>query len=162
MAHDISPTTGETYYSGTWVGVKEVLRVMNIGEGKLAKVTEEMCNHFQERVDRMVDDMLAQTYHVPILAINRVEPDGSTKRVFPGSLADAALYWSASLLLLTEFQGLSQNLTEQANSYVDRSRRQVYAVVAFNHRLRGQELRSNISHTLPPTMQPAKLPEANF
>jgi hypothetical protein len=135
---------------------------MNIGEGKLAKVTEEMCNRFQERVDRMIDDLLAQTYHVPIVAMNHVQPDGTTKKVMPGALADAALYWTASELLLTEFQGLSQNLTEQANSYVDRSRRQVFSLTIFNYRMRGQELRSNISHTLPPTMQPAKLPEPNF
>ena len=162
MACDISPTTGDAYYSGGWVNIQDVLRVMDIGEGKLAKVTQEMTNRFQERVDREIDDILSETYHVPLLAMNECQPDGSTKKVFPGSVRQHAIYWTAALLLTTEFQGLSQNMTEQANAYIEMARRQMHAINAFTHRLRGQEMRSNISHTLPPTLQPARLPEANF
>ena len=32
---DISPTTGETYYSGDWEQVKDVLRVLNMDDGIL-------------------------------------------------------------------------------------------------------------------------------
>jgi len=162
MACDISPSTNESYYSGAWQNIRDVLRVMDIGEGRLAQVTEEMTNRFQERVDREIDDILAQTYHVPLIEINRCRPDGTTAKVFPGSVRQHAIYWTAALLLMTEFQGLSQNMTEQANTYIETARREMYAINGFTHRLRGQEFRSNISHTLPPTLQPARLPEANF
>jgi hypothetical protein len=121
-----------------------------------------MVNHYQERVDRETDDIFSHTYHVPLVPRNRVQPDGVTRKVFPGSVTMATLYWTAGTLLLNEFQQLSQNLTDQANSYVEMYRRQIHALAAFMHRLRGQELRSNISNTMPPSLQPPRLPEANF
>jgi hypothetical protein len=162
MANNTSDTTGEQYYSGDWKDVKNVLSVLDIGEGKLAKVTMELVNFYQEMIDRDIDDIVGELYHVPLRSMNQCQPDGTTKRVFPGAVRRTAIYWTAGLLLLNEFQQLSQNVTDQAQGYVDDSRRQVYAIIRFNHRLWGQELKSNISRTLPPSMQPPDLPEANF
>jgi hypothetical protein len=161
MAVDIA-STGEPFYSGPWAGVQAVLRVLNIGEGKLALVTQELVNFYQETVDREIDALLQPLYHVPLRAMNQIQPDGTLKRVFPGDIHRLALYWTAGLMLLSEFQNLSQNVTDQAQSYIDDSRKALFAVVRFNHRIPGQEAKSHISRTLPPNMQPPAIPEANF
>jgi hypothetical protein len=162
MSVDVSPTTNETYYSGHWSEIQEILRVLNLGEGKLAKVTEEMTNHYQEMVDREIDGILEPLYHVPLRAMNQVQPDGSTKRVFPGDIRRAAKYWVAGLMLLGEFQNLSQNVTDQANLYTEDSKKAMFAIIRFNHRIPGQERKSHISRTMPPNMQPPAIPEPNF
>ena len=161
MAVDIS-STGQGFYSGSWVSIQNVLRVLNIGEGKLAKVTQELVNEYQETVDRSIDDSLDVLYHTPLLMLNEVQPDGTTKQQFPGSVVRMARYWVAGLLLLNEFQNLGQNITDQAQAYVDDARRSLYSLMRPEHWLNGQVRKSNISRTLPPNMQPAQLPEANF
>lgn len=161
MPVDIA-STGEQYYSGSYQELQEILRVLNIGEGKLAKVTEVMTNHYQEMVDREIDALLEPLYHVPLRAMNQVEPDGTLKRVFPGDVRRLAKYWTSGLMLLSEFQGLAQNVTDQAQSYIDDSRKGIYAIIRFNHRIPGQERKSHISRTMPPGMQPPAIPEANF
>jgi hypothetical protein len=162
MAVDVSPVTGEQYYSGPWSEIQEILRVLNIGEGKLAKVTEAMTNHYQEKIDREIDGILESLYQVPLRAMNQVQPDGSTKRVFPGDIRRLAQYWVAGLMLLSEFQNLSQNVTDQANSYIEDARKSLFAIIRFNHRIPGQERKSHISRTMPPGMQPPAIPEPNF
>ena len=162
MAADISEVTGQRFYSGTWRQVQNVLRVLNIGEGKMAKVTQEMVNEYQETVDREMDAILTTLYIPPIRAFNQVQPDGTTVEVFPGDVRRHARYWTAGLLLLNEFQGLSQNVTDQGQQYMEDARRSIYAIVRFNHRIPGQELRSFMSRTMPPTLQPAAFPEPQF
>jgi len=162
MPVDISPITGEIFYSQDWQGIQQILRVLNIGEGKLAKVTQEMTNNFQEIVDREIDAILEPLYHVPLRAMNQVQPDGSLKRVFPGDVRRLAKYWTAGLMLLSEFQNLSQNVTDQAQGYIDDSRKGFFAIIRYNHRIPGQERKSHISRFMPPTVQPPSLPEANF
>lgn len=162
MANETSDVTGEEYYSGSWQDVQNVLRVLDIGEGKLAKVNMQLINYYQEMIDREIDGILSELYYVPLRALNQVQPDGTTKRVFPGTIRRLATYWTAGLLLLNEFQSLAQNITDQAQGYVDDARRELHAAMRPNQRLWGQELKSNISRTLPPPLQPADLPEANF
>jgi hypothetical protein len=162
MPVDVSSVTGEIFYSGPWSEIQEILRVLNIGEGKLAQVTEIMTNHYQEMVDREIDALLNPLYQVPLRAMNQIQPDGSLKRVFPGDIRRLAKYWVAGLMLLSEFQNLSQNVTDQAQAYVDDSRKALYAIIRFNHRIPGQEFKSQISKTLPAAIQPPSIPEANF
>jgi hypothetical protein len=162
MAANISPTTGEPFYSQSWENIQNVCRVLDIGEGKLSLVTMELVAFYQEMVDREIDDTLGDVYHVPLRAMNQVQPDGNTVRVFPGAIKRLAVYLSAGLLLMNEFQQLGQNVTDQAQGYIDDARRQMHALSRFNHRLNGQEFKSNISRTMPPTLQPPDLPEANF
>ena len=162
MAVDISPTTGEIYYSSSWVAVQNILRVLNIGEGKLAKVTEVLVNYYQEMVDRDMDAILGELYQVPLRAMNQVQPDGTTKRVIPGDVVRAARYWTAGLLLVNEFQNLEQNMTSQAEQYIEDSRKQTYAMAKYTHRLYGQRRKSNLSRTLPPNFQPPAPVEQNW
>ena len=159
---NISPVTGETYYSGPWENIQNVLRVLDIGEGKLANVNQQMVSGYQEGIDRSIDAILESVYLVPLRAMNQCQPSGDTVRVFPGDVRRLAIYWVSGLLLLTEFQQLSQNTTEQANKYIEESRRQMFAMTRFTNRLYGQIRKSNISRTLPPNMQPPDVVERDF
>ena len=159
---DISPTTGETYYSGSWTEIQDILRVIDIGEGKMAKVTQPMVNGYQETIDRDIDAILMELYHTPLRAMNQMQPDGVTRRVFPGDIRRCARYWVAGLLLLNEFQNLAQNITDQATAYVEDSKKQIYAMKRYSHRVPGQERKSQLSRTIPPNFQPAAVPEPDF
>jgi hypothetical protein len=159
---DISPTTGQEFYSGTWQNIQDILRVIDIGEGKMAKVTQPMVNNYQETIDRDIDAIIGELYHVPLRAMNQMQPDGITKRVFPGDIRRCARYWVAGLILLNEFQGLAQNITDQATQYVDDSKKQIFAIKRYNHRVPGQERKSHLSRTIPPNFQPAAVPEPDF
>lgn len=158
----ISPTTGETPYSGSWEDVKSVLSVMNIDEGKLATLNEPMVSKYQEMVDREIDGILGELYHTPFISMRQVQPNGTKKVVFPGDLRRAARYWSAALLMLNEFQQLSQNTTEQATTYIEDSRKQIFAMKRFHHRIPGQRRKSQLSRTISPNFQPASIPEQDF
>jgi hypothetical protein len=162
MAEEKSDVTGERYYSGSWTAIQHVLRVLNIGEGKMDRVTQPLVNEYQESVDREIDGILSEIYSVPLRSFNEVQPDGSMKRVFPGDVAQAAKYWTAGLLLLNEFQQLAQNITDQATQYVDESRRKIFCLKRFTHRLRGQERKSNWGRTIPPSMQPPAIVEKDY
>jgi len=162
MQPSTSKVTGEQFYSGDWQSIKNILRVLNIGEGKMAAITQETTENFQEIVDREIDAILESLYHVPLRAMNQVQPDGSTKRVFPGDIRRLAQYWVAGLMLMSEFQNLSQNITDQAQAFIEDSRKSLYAIIRFNHRIPGQEPKSHISKTCPAAIQPPSIPEPNF
>lgn len=159
MASDISPTTSEQFYSGTWQNIQDVLRILDIGEGKMSKVNQPMVNRYQEQVDREIDAVLNETYQTPIRAMNQVQPDGTTRRVFPGDIVWAARYWTAGMLALAEFQQLEQNMTDQAQAMVNDARTQVFGMTRPTHRIPWQRKKSNISRTMPPNMQPPAIPE---
>ena len=253
---DVSITTGEIWYSGSWKDIQELLRVLNIGEGRMAQVTQPMVENFQEMIDRDIDAILQDTYQTPIRSYNQVRPGGpiigpspitgwvsggsqvipagassvtisgqswanipdsvivtvaksaglfnlyatvdnetittdgftatlsaeadpgyilsyfvskdsgpqpvvigASTRVFPGDVRRAARYWTAGQILVTEFQQLEANLTDQATQMVNDARNQVYAFCRPTHRIPGQRRKSNISRTMPPNMQPSAFPE---
>ena len=252
----VSKTTGEPFYSGTFQDVKEIIRVLNIGEGKMAQLTQPDVEFYQELIDRDCDSILSSAYQVPIRSYNQVQtvdsgtppvPGGAAAgvqaitlgdttvtvsgqawsflptsviavvlkpsgdfniyatvredtittdgfiadlsavagtgyslsyivsapgsswtpmfgtgmqvRVFPGDVRRAALYWTAGQILISEFQQLEANLTEQATQMVADARMQVYAMVRTNHRIPGQRRLSTISRSMPPNLQPNAFPE---
>lgn len=159
---EVSPVTNQPYYSGSWTSIQDILRWMQMGEGKLAKITQEMVNRYQEMVDREIDSMLQEVCYVPLKAFNQAQPDGSTASVFPGNVRRLARYWSAGLLVHGEFQQLEPNMSEAATAYVDDSRRELFKMIRFNVRILGQVSKSNVSRTMPPTMQPPTAPEPDF
>jgi hypothetical protein len=159
---DTSPTTGEQFYSGNWTDVKNILSVLNIGDGKMDRVNQELINNYQEMVDREIDGILGEIIQTPLRAMNQVQPNGLTKRVFPGDVVSLARYWTAGLLLLNEFQQLAQNISEQATSYIDESKKKTYALKKGCHRMRGQDIKSSLSRTVPPSMQPPSPIEADY
>jgi len=157
-----SSVTGQSFYSGDWSDIKQVCAVLNIGTGKLAQITQDGVEFYQEMVDREIDDLLTEVYHVPLREINQYQPDGTTKSLFPGSICRLARYWTGGLLLSNQFQGLDSNTNESAASYIEDARREVFKIIRFNHRLVGQKMKSNVSRTMPPTMQPPTMPEPDF
>ena len=162
MYSSVSPTTGENFYSGSFQDIAGILSVLNIGEGKMDKLTQPTVENYQEITDREIDGILGECYTVPLRGMNQVQPNGTTKRVFPGDVRRCAMYWTAGLLLLNEFQQLAQNVTDQASGYIEDSKRQIFALKRFTHRIRGQEYKSQISKFLPPSLQPAMLPEQDW
>ena len=160
---DISAVTGAEFYSGSWSDICDILRVLNIGEGKMSEITQQIVNNYQEMVDRDIDALLQDTYQTPIRAYNMVMPSGvnsgSKIKVFPGDVRRAARYWVAGQILVSEFQQLESNITEQATQMVSDARMQVYAFSRPTHRIPGQRRKSNISHTMPANLQPSAFPE---
>ena len=159
MASDISPTTGERFYSGTWTDIQDALRILDLGEGKMSKVNQPMVNRNQEVIDREIDAIVGECYQTPLRAMNQVQPNGATKRVFPGDLQHAAEHWVAAHILLHEFQQLEQNTTDQANLWLGEAKAKIYAMIQPSHRIPGQRRKSNISRTMPPNFQPPHFPE---
>ena len=84
---DISPTTNEEFYSGNWQDIQDVLRVLNIGEGKMSQVTQTMVNRYQEMIDRDIDALLQETYQTPIRAFNMIQATSSGTPTIPGGSA---------------------------------------------------------------------------
>jgi hypothetical protein len=156
---DLSLTTGEEFYSGSWQDIQDVLRILNIGEGKMDQVQQPMVNRYQEMVDRDIDAIAGEVYQTPLRAMNQMQPSGNLKRVFPGDVRRCARYWTAGQILVNEFQQLEANITEQATQMIADARMQLYAMTRPNHRMPGQRRKSNISRTMPPNLQPSAYPE---
>jgi len=158
---DISPTTGETYYSGSFEKVRNICKSLKIGEGKLAKVTQGLVNEFQETADREIDGELERFYYVPIRARKVFMPGtGTTKLVFPGMVEKLALYLAAGLLLTSEFQQMEPNVLESAQNYINDSRKDLFELTKFTRRIPGQQIKHNL-RTAPPSMMPGYVPEPN-
>jgi len=156
-----SSTTGQTFYSKDWEDVKDVTRTLNIGEGKLSQINQPLVEKYQEMVDREIDSMLSDLYWVPLKAFNQYQPDGTTKGVFPGDVRRLARFWTAGLLLRSEFQGLEPNANEGALNYIEDARRELYKMIRFNHRIQGQVMKHGI-RTMLPTMAPPAYNEPDF
>ena len=159
MASDISSVTGEQFYSGTFLSMIELMRTLDIGEGKMSRITQVVVNRFQENTDRAIDAILQEVVATPLRAMNQVQPDGTTKRVFPGDVRWAARYWTAGVLLLAEFQQLEQNLTDQCTAMIEDAKKQIFAMTKPSHFVPGQRRKSNLSKTCPPNLQPPDFPE---
>ena len=155
---DINPATGQAFYSGSWNDIRNIVRVLNIGSGKLAVVTQDLVAYYQGMVDADIDSQLTEVIHTPLICYNQVMPDGTTKGQYPGAVVRMARYWTAGLLLANEFQNLDTNASASAEQYIEDAKDELFKMARFNHRLKGQEYKSNISRTMPPGLQPPDLP----
>lgn len=150
---ELSLSTGMPYYSSSWIEIRNLCRSLNIGDGKLAKITQELVNDFQEMVDREIDSQLSNYYYTPIKPYNVKMPDGITRSIFPGNVQRLAKYWTAGLLLRSEFQGTDPNVQEAAEKYIEDSKKMLYVLAKFEQRIFGQDMKSAI-RTMPPNFQP--------
>jgi hypothetical protein len=160
---DISPTTNQPYYAGPAAteAIRAICRSINIGEGKLSKITQEMVCGYCERVDRDLDEQLSDLYYTPIKPYNLTRADGTTISVFPGNVREVALYKSAGMLLSSEFQGNEPNLQEAAQEYLTKAQKALFRLIRFNERIFGQEMKSRL-RTMLPRFQPPLNPEQDF
>lgn len=165
---DVSATTGEQYYSGTAADVITFLRVLNVGEGLADRITFDDVNRYQEMIDRDIDAILGGLYYVPLRSFNQIQPafDNFGKQVvvktFPGDVRRIARMWTAGQILLSEFQQLEPNSTDQATALMNDAKTEIYYLAKPTHWLAGQRRKSNISHTIDGHFQPPALPELNI
>ena len=153
MTLDVSPTTGTVFYSGTFEDIKKLISVLNVGSGKLDFINTDIVNYYQEMVDREIDGILEQSYHVPLLPFRQKQPDGSTKSIFAGNIVSLARQWTAGRLITNEFQNVSANTSETATVYMDKSKEEVFNIVKYNRRIRGTRSKHNLP-SMPPTLAP--------
>jgi len=66
MANNISPSTGQPYYSGDWEqDIKHLIKSTNVGEGIMNTVNMTEITKYQEQVDRLIDAQLQALYKTP-------------------------------------------------------------------------------------------------
>lgn len=150
---ELSPSTGLPPYSGSFEEIKKICRSLSISDGKLARITQELVNNYQEMVDRDIDAELSNYYYTPIKPYNITMPDGITRSVFPGNIQKIARYWTAGLLLMSEFQGNEPNVQEVSEKYVEDAKESLKALCRFEQRIQGQDFKSAL-RTMPPNFQP--------
>ena len=142
------------YYAGEVSDVMLFCKSLNIGNGKLCKINDEMVKKYMMLVNESIDSYLIDYYFVPVRRYNQVQPDGSIKKVFPGKIRLTALQWTAGLLLQSEFQNLEPNVSESAMKYIEDSRKEIYQMTLFNVRIPGLRWKSPMSRTMLPAMEP--------
>lgn len=152
---EISPTTNQVYYSGSWTNIAQVLKSLKVGEGKFDSLTKEEVNEFQERADREIDGILSDLYKTPFLSKKKMTPSGTYIDSFPGDLRQAAIYYTASMLMSSEFQMVAANTNDQVNLTVEKAKNMIYDLKRNTHWIAETERKSHISRTMPPTWQPA-------
>jgi len=152
---ELSPTTGENFYSGSYTNIAEVLSVLKIGNGKLDAMTKETVNSFQERADREIDGILNDLYHTPFRHKYKMNPQGEYILSFPGDLRQAAIYFTAAMLIASEFQSAVSNTNDATNAMFEKAKNMVYDLKRNTHWIAATERKSHISRTMPMTWQPA-------
>jgi len=156
-----NPKTGQEWYARDVKDVIRIAKAVNVGAGKLSDVSQEDIEEYMAMVEEEIDAMLEPYYYVPIKPFNQYQPDGSTKSVFPGNIRRLAQYWSAGLLLQSEFQQNDPNTQQVVESYISDSRRELFDLVRYNTRIQGAEQKHRL-RSAPPTLMPANVHEANF
>lgn len=157
---DISETTNMPFYSGSWQDIANICKSLQIGDGLLSVVSQEVINDFQEMVDREIDAQLNDVYWTPLKFVNQYMPNGETKSLYPGNIVKIARHWVVGLLIQSQFQGHEPNTQDSGMNYVEDAKKELYDIVKFQRRLFGQEFKSSI-RTMPPTMQPPFITENN-
>jgi hypothetical protein len=157
----ISPTTGESYYSGEWdTNIKPLVKALKVGGGRLNTVDAAVLQRYQEQVDRLIDNQLMSLYVTPLVKMriyNRTED--VFVLTYPGRVQEAARYWVAGLLLKSEYQQLDANVNEAVQNYIDYALTLVEQCKSMTDRLEGQRWRADVSRFLPPGAIPMTRPD---
>lgn len=162
MSDEINLRTGGPYYAGSYENIIMICKVLNIDGGRLARINPDRIRYFMDLVEQLIDGYLEEYYFTPIRPFNNVMMDGTTKLVFPGRLRKVAQYWASGLLLQTEFQGLEPNANDAVERYIEDSKKETFQMTFYNQRLPGQVMKSAVSRTFPPSLQPAMPPSENI
>ena len=158
MSDEVNPTTGQCWYAGSAQSVKTIVAVLNLDGGRLQKVTPEKIYFYMDMGEQVIDGYLQEYYFTPIRPYNQAMPDGTTKLVFPGRLRRIAQYLAAGLMLQSEFQALEPNANESVQAYIEDSKKELLQLTIYNQRIPGQTIKSAVSRTMPPSLQPAMTP----
>lgn len=144
-----------TYYSGSTDTVMMFLKSLNISGDRLASVPVVNIGRMQRIVDDAIDGYLNEYYFTPLVPFHQVQPDGTVRTLFPGKIRLLAIQWVAGLMLQTEFQNLEPNINEQAQRFVEESKKEMQQIVDFSVVIPGQR-RKNPSPTMPPNLAPSR------
>lgn len=157
---DFTTTTYELgeHYSGTVENVLLFCKSLDISSDKLSNFQYPRIVQMQILVDDAIDGYLNEYYFTPLGPFNQVQLDGTVRKVFPGKIRMLALQWTAGLMLQTEFQNLEPNMNEQAQRFVEESKKEMQHIVDFSVRIPGQR-RKYPSPTMPPNLAPSKTQE---
>lgn len=147
------------YYAGEISDVMLFCKSLNIGGGRLSKISDSSVYYYMKLVNDFIDGYLTESYFLPIRRYNRVLPNGQVEKVFPGKVRLCAIQWTAGLLLISEFQTQEPNMNEMGNKLIEEAKREIHQMTLWNMRLPGQRFKSNVSRTLPPGMQVPLNPE---
>lgn len=153
---DISPSTGQGYYSGSHNDVLQLIPGLKISEGRFSNgITPENINDIQEQVDRDIDESLGEVYVVPLIPYKTIMPQGTEVSLFPQKVKVIAKWWAAGLIMQSQLSDNAPVSSEMAQAYVNKAMNEINQLVQFNLRLPGQTRKSNISRTMPVGMQPS-------
>ena len=161
MPHEIqiNPITQQEYYCGSWQDIRQLCKVLNIGQGKAQKLKPQTVYYYMQQVEQLIDGYLQQYYFVPIRPYNLTMPNGKVKKIFPGRLRVCAQQWAAGLLLKSEFQDLDQNTNQAAQSYIQFARKEIHQMTLYNQRIPFQTYKSGWGRTALPNIQPGLPPQ---
>ena len=144
-----------TYYSGSAETVLMFIKSLNVSGDRLATVPAPSISRMQRLVDDAIDGYLNEYYFTPLVPFHQVQPDGSLRTLFPGKIRMLAIQWVAGLMLETEFQNLEPNINEQAQKFIEESKKEMQQIVDFSVVIPGQR-RKNPSPTMPPNLAPSR------
>jgi hypothetical protein len=156
----VSPTTGESFYSGDWEKqIKPLIKALNVGAGKMNTIDQASIERQQEQADRLIDNKLEALYVTP-LAKQRIFNRTTNVWVltYPGRVQEAARYLVAGLLMKAEYQQLDSNVNEAVQNYIDYAMTILEDIRGMTDRLEGQETRADLSTFLPSGVMPRVRP----
>ena len=151
-----NPETSEyEYYSGSVDDVVKFCKSLNIDEGRLSAVKPINVMKYQEQADGIIDGYFSESYFLPIKMYHQATGNGDeVKLIFPPRLRYLAQQMTAGLLMLSEFQHQEQNMNEAGQKMFEESKKEIYQMTLWNHRIPGQRWKSRTSHTMPPGFEP--------
>lgn len=153
----INPITGQEYYSGTVEDIKKHVRMLRIDDSRLSQIKHSLVLFYMQTVDSAIDGYLDAYYQTPLRKYKIAQADGtSTSSIFPGKIVMIARNWVCGLLVQSEFQQLEPSQSDSASQYIENSKRDLFNISNLSSsRLPGQILRSSLSPTMPPGLQPS-------
>ena len=155
---EINPRTFQPYYANNMQEIINCLTSLNLQDnldGILSDTgKKERIYYFMDLAETQIDSNLETYYFVPLRECNQVMPNGEIIKSFPDTIRQLAVRLASALLAQSEFQQTDPNTAEIVKNLFNQTRTDLYRLSAFTHRIPGQRMKSGVSKTMPPTMQP--------
>ena len=152
--------TGQPYYANNVQEIINCLSSLNLQDnldGILADDgKKERIYYFMDMAETQIDSNLEAYYFVPLREYNQVMPNGKIVKNFPPEIRQLAVRLASALLAQSEFQQSEPNTAEIVKNLFNQTKTELYRLSAFTQRIPGQRMKSGVSKTMPPTMQPSR------
>ena len=157
---EINPRTFQPYYANNSQEIINCLTALNLQDnldGILADDNKmERIHYFMDMAETQIDSNLESYYFVPLRECNQIMPNGEIVKAFPDTIRQLAVRLASALLAQSEFQQNDPNTAEIVKNLFNQTRTDLYRLSAFLQRIPGQRLKSGVSKTMPPSMQPSR------